>query len=827
MTKTVWVGKNKNQVPIVKPSIPVSENGNYVDDAYEFDFRGGMSVANAGFGRMQVTASGSSGELGSSVSAGATSIDTNGAPSWFGVGSYLVIDPFTIECEVRKVTAWASGTATVAALTYAHSQGDALLFEDTDVINARWFGAKGDFVDSDNLPLQRAMRASDNTDSHEVFIPAGIYKITYEASGWYFYLHVADQVLRGAGMGQTILKMEDNFSWTGDINLIRAWNTRQKILDLTITAGSNMNAGSTTGAFGVITLTEWGTPTTYCKYSEIRRVEIRDLVGGTIGAGGHGFGTYCSWWTHDVDTTFAEAITVPGSQAVTPASMDGMWVGKRLFVDWTNATTIGEEIVITSISKTQITATFAGTHLAGVRIVGYCHSETYCLIEDCYIHDCHQIVAFGTGSNANRYVRCKAVRGTGTAQCHGFYNQGGDNVYDSCWVEGWCGYSYHNYKNAARRSTTGDIFVNCVSINPDFKHFHCASLDNGTPNPYNADYPVGAELDRYIRVIGCTFKNTNGLSSEGISSNHPIIVQGCAFDDVYGTGGGGIVHLYNGYGVVNGNIFRFVNEPIDSPSFSCISAPNSVIEGNVIDNKDRTSGVTGIVASGNAIVKGNVLYNASLSLSGEVVCEGNQVINSINFNPLTLSTATNLVIRNNRFETTLGYMCNNNLTNVVAIFEGNDLGANKLAWQTGVNAGFIWRNNIGIFGNAYNASNLNYNSGGLKMYLGAGPGNIEYRRLVKLVSNALEQILVTDATFVGVTSGYVSGTGEGFIVCDSGSECEIDCDDTWVAGNYAVISTSAAGKVHDSGGITTDIRRTVGVFLDSGTGAGVAMVKLI
>lgn len=94
---------------------------------------------------------------------GATSISVNTLPRNAGAYSgYVVIDPYTTECEVRRVTARAGKALTVAALTYAHSKYDEVLFvSELPWISAKWFGALGDGTTDDSTAIGNAITQAD------------------------------------------------------------------------------------------------------------------------------------------------------------------------------------------------------------------------------------------------------------------------------------------------------------------------------------------------------------------------------------------------------------------------------------------------------------------------------------------------------------------------------------------------------------------------------------------------------------------------------------------------------------------------------------------
>lgn len=67
-----------------------------------------------------------------------------------------------------------------------------------------------------------------------------------------------------------------------------------------------------------------------------------------------------------IATTLGTAVAAPGSATVTPGSMAGIYVGQRLYID--QQTTAGESVVVTAVTATQFTATFAKAHLAAATV---------------------------------------------------------------------------------------------------------------------------------------------------------------------------------------------------------------------------------------------------------------------------------------------------------------------------------------------------------------------------------------------------------------------------------------------------------------------------
>lgn len=77
-------------------------------------------------------------------------------------GGWIVIDPYTSECEVRKVVTanLASNSITIAALAYAHDINDLVLWLPNNSVDILWFGAKFDGATDDITAFDRAFAAS-------------------------------------------------------------------------------------------------------------------------------------------------------------------------------------------------------------------------------------------------------------------------------------------------------------------------------------------------------------------------------------------------------------------------------------------------------------------------------------------------------------------------------------------------------------------------------------------------------------------------------------------------------------------------------------------
>lgn len=115
-------------------------------------------------------------KLNADISATDTTLDLNKRIPTAGPNHiFLVIDPFTIECEVRVVTNISGTTYTIAALDYAHSANDLVLWFSSPTINVKWFNAKGDNITDDTTAIRRATYAAVEFGG-TVWFPAGRYK---------------------------------------------------------------------------------------------------------------------------------------------------------------------------------------------------------------------------------------------------------------------------------------------------------------------------------------------------------------------------------------------------------------------------------------------------------------------------------------------------------------------------------------------------------------------------------------------------------------------------------------------------------------------------
>ena len=144
-------------------------------------------------------------KLKNDVGVSGTNITVNRLPTGaISEGLWVVIDPWTIECEIRKITAINGITLTMAALTYSHSANDGIIYMTDPIYNVKLYGALGDGTTDDTAKIQAAI--DDAVPGSIVYFPdTGPYLINgiiYKESLYYLgTFH---------GGGTTTLKLKDS-----------------------------------------------------------------------------------------------------------------------------------------------------------------------------------------------------------------------------------------------------------------------------------------------------------------------------------------------------------------------------------------------------------------------------------------------------------------------------------------------------------------------------------------------------------------------------------------------------------------------------------------
>lgn len=141
---------------------------------------------------------------------------------------WVVIDPYTEECEIRRVAAIAGDTLTLdRALEYGHSADDAVLFLDEPTHNVKHFGARGDGGTNDTAAFvawAAAVAAAEN--GVIALIPAGEYiidpdTVVINAPAGGRQLVVRGQgaatVIKSSGVGSVLLEFDGRDGSGADI----------------------------------------------------------------------------------------------------------------------------------------------------------------------------------------------------------------------------------------------------------------------------------------------------------------------------------------------------------------------------------------------------------------------------------------------------------------------------------------------------------------------------------------------------------------------------------------------------------------------------------
>lgn len=176
--------------------------------------------------------------LSANCSATDTTITVQNIPT--GIGSdlgWIVIDYYTIECEVIKIASVSGNTITLEdGLTYAHSSGNPCAIITSEPVSAKWFGALGDDSNADAIPLSRgAIQACRVGKAYH--IPAGTYRADIEDVSPIIGVTAPIHVY-GDGKGQTIIKILPDETPSGTYYgvLFSVPNTNEKgvLRDLTL-----------------------------------------------------------------------------------------------------------------------------------------------------------------------------------------------------------------------------------------------------------------------------------------------------------------------------------------------------------------------------------------------------------------------------------------------------------------------------------------------------------------------------------------------------------------------------------------------------------------
>ena len=482
-----------------------------------------------------------------------------------------------------------------------------------------------------------------------------------------------------------------------------------------------------------------------------------------------------------------------------------------------------------TVSDVEIYNVAGGTSAGGVGVATYQpynvnEGYQYAKLTNVVVRDSATATGFIINSNGNILTNCHALDVGNNSSRHGFYQQGGDNLYSGCRGERVGGYSFHMYKTVSNIDASGDKVIGCTSLDPVVGHL----VVQGTTNSSNPDVPAGESLARYTIITSNVFKVTG--TPPGVSAPVALNAQGVLFTNnvLEDAGGSAAIWVDTNSGtdcVVQSNIFRKLNSAITNDTLIRLGV-RCIAEGNraFLNAKSVAAFVrlVGVYAKSS----NNCFYGAGGYVqigANYVESFGDTVILTGSGNAINVSgSLTGAKLRNGHFECTGNTV---QLGSVSVTFEScRFVGAVRYD-STGGTVRFI--NCVGgiSYGGFLN-QNLDERSGILGAYLNDGNAKT-YRRLVTLTGGVLVATGTSDTTFVGIMPTSTGAVAYYFYIVDQpGAVCKVDTDAAWTAGNYGIVSPTVAGKIHDNGASPPASGSYV-LFLDTGGSAGVSTVRLV
>ena len=258
--------------------------------------------------------------LGAVTGIGATSASLN-IPYLSAVAyqTYMIVDPFTVECECRLIKSISGLTYGFDALTYAHAQNDLVWFTELPYLSIMWFGAKADGGTFDNyLPISRALLNAGAADRLSVvWAPSGIYGIKsmpYVPNGVSFQGEGINPALPG-----TVIKAISGWSGTKLIQLGTSGitNASSWIKDMRLNCNQLVNVGVYSDALD--------------EPSGLERIAVVDAVTHGIHIDGSSTAAVRNYTLRDIVVTFPNAagtevgVEIHGGDKVT-RGIDGLTV---------------------------------------------------------------------------------------------------------------------------------------------------------------------------------------------------------------------------------------------------------------------------------------------------------------------------------------------------------------------------------------------------------------------------------------------------------------------------------------------------------------------
>lgn len=401
-------------------------------------------------------------------------------------------------------------------------------------VNVLTFGADNTGATDASAAIRSALDAARAVGAKRVYAPAGIYLISQSqitAHSTIFDLTPSIELF-GDGVGKTIFTVPTNAAWNSTTIVSANTGSNQSVHDITFlgtgvaASGSGRVIAATFGAFR---------PHFY-------NIEITGFDSL------HGITTYLPFDAQDVSTTLGTTI-VAGTRTVTPVSMNGIYKFRLLTIGGTT-----ENVIVTACTETTFTAVFANNHSSADTVTGISNGAQRALVENFNIHDITGGSAVVVNSLANTF-RNGTIKHVGTSSLHhGFYVQGGRNVFDDIWIEGVTGYSLHQYPaHTGIIDSSGNLYRAIKSIDPGVHHVEAVSEYDDSSNGTNPYYPAGLGLTRFTTFDQCLFKNTTARADNfgGLDISGPVIFTNNTLEDVTS-----FLEPAEGFARAYGNIIR-------------------------------------------------------------------------------------------------------------------------------------------------------------------------------------------------------------------------------------------------------------------------------
>lgn len=239
-----------------------------------------------------------------------------------------------------------------------------------------------------------------------------------------------------------------------------------------------------------------------------------------------------------------------------------------------------------TIERVEVTGGYSGNGSGGFGIGTYrLYSDhggaQYVTIRDCYVHDSPS-TGIGVNSSYNLLLHNRIQRVGASFLAHGFYAQGGYNLYDGNIVENASGYSFHGHKQVPSLDASGDRFVNNLSLNPGGGHL-----------------VINGALTRSATISNNIFRNTAGRRTPNAvwCNGVPCVIQGNTLEDTFTTNGSGWIED-NAGSVIIGN------------TLTALTAPDGAVNYALI----RVTGTAGATVAGNKLT--NAFYGRGMVVQG-------------------------------------------------------------------------------------------------------------------------------------------------------------------------------------------------------------------